>query len=339
MALPKAAQRQVDEANRILEAISQPQEEPPAPDLKAVEPAEEPPVEEPPVEEPPVEELPPAAEIVEEPPVEEPPTVDYEQQYRVIQGKYSAEVPRLHSQIRELEDRLSDMQEQMANLTAAPTPEPTMESLVTDAEREAYGEELIDLVGRRAKEVYEPTINTLRSEIAELRSNQAQVSQTVGNTERDRMFDRLDREVEGWQETNNDPRFLDWLNELDAYSGERRGAMLTKAYQENNAARVAAFFLGFKNEHAIGTSSTVDSEDAAEPRTPAVDLEEQVAPGKAPRSPAPASAQSPRRMWTRRQIKEFYQDVAKGNFKSDPDTQRAIEMDITRAISEGRLKD
>ena len=197
------------------------------------------------------------------------------------------------------------------------------------------------MVGRRAKEISVQEVAELKSQIAELRQQLGQTSQRIVESDRDKVLAKLDAEVEDWQDLNTSPEFLDWLNQKDAYSGVQRGKMLTEAFENNNADRVVAFFTGFKNEHAAVAPSdpspaSVTASQKAE--TPAVDLSTQVAPGRAPRTPTPASAQEPKRMWTRADIVEFYRDVQMGKFKDDPKKQRAIEEDILRAQREGRLK-
>lgn len=348
MALPKAAQRQVEEANRLIAAMSGKEPEQPEqkdPELQVVEP--------PVVEEPPAE--PPVEQVVtdqgtpaEPPPAEQPPAEDFEHKYNVLQGKYDKEVPRMRREMQQLTEELDNMRSLLAQMQDT-KPEPaTFEAskLVTDEEIEEYGSDLIDLVGRRAKEVYEPVVNELKSEVESLKQQLGGVSKTVGANSRDRLLAQLDKRVEDWQELNTSPEFLDWLDEVDPYSGDQRGRMLRAAFQKNDTERVIAFFNGFKNEHAVvSPPSATDSgveEETSTPGTPAVDLESLAAPGKASRKPGtPTSTQEPKRVWTRRQISEFYKDVQLGKYKSDEQKQiqKAIERDIIRATTEGRIRD
>ena len=343
MALPKAAQKQVEEANRILQELDSGRKEalrvveekqPPAP--TAAEPEVTPPPEVTPV----AEATPPAPEASEAPPKS--PESVFENKYKVLQGKYDSEVPRLHRQVSDLNQKLEEMQGVLASMSAAPAAQPAVQtSLVTPAEIDEYGADLIDLVGRRAKEVYEPAINELRSQISGLKKQLGGVTQEVGQTSREKMLSQLGGEVEDWEVVNKQPEFLSWLAEPDPYSGTVRGTMLRTAYERNDTGRVIAFFKGFKQEHAVvSPPSTGDSEPlTATPRTPAVDLNTQVAPGRAPRASTQASAQAEKRIWTKTQIAEFYSDVQRGKFKGDEARKTAIERDIIFAANQGRIRD
>jgi len=333
MALPKAVQRQVEEANRIIDEMNAAKTTEPA--LTIVENTET-------IEQPAVAATPEVVEVVEEheePPAPKPPSEDYEQRYKVLQGKYDAEVPRLHRQVNELTEQLNNMQQVLADLKTPPAPQTiSPASFVTPEEVEEYGSDLIDLVGRRAKEVYEPTINELKSELATLKGQLSGVTENVAVDARGRLLSKLSDKVENWEQQNNDPEFLDWLNKLDPYSGEVRGRMLRAAFEANDADRVIAFFTGFRQEHAaVSPPATTDSVEPTN-RTPAVDLNSQVAPGKAKKTSAPASAQNEKRMWTRPEIAAFYTDVQKGVFKNREDEKKALEKDIFLATVEGRIR-
>lgn len=351
MALPKQVREQVEEADRILAQMhGTPAEEPPEePELVVVDneaPADESTVT---VEDAPTVEASdsPTAETVEvEPPKEEPPaevTDEWERKYRILQGKYDSEVPQLHAQLRSMNQQMDELKDLISNLQAAPATDKTdsASALVTADEIEAFGSEFMDVVGRRAKEVSSQEVASLKNELAELKQQLGQTSQRIVESDRDKVIAKLDSEVEDWRTINTQPEFLDWLDQNDAYSGVQRGKMLTEAFESNNANRVVAFFTGFKNEHAAVAPVDPDSASVKANRkaeTPAVDLSTQVAPGRAPRTPTPASAQEPKRMWTRADIVEFYKDVQLGKFKDEPKKQRAIEEDILLAQREGRLK-
>lgn len=338
MALPKQAQKQVEQANAILEGLQGDGEKPKMEIVDA--PPVEPPAEDPPAE-PPAEPL--AAEAPDDPPkVEEPPKdeVDWEQRYKVLQGKYDSEVPELHGQLKEIKQLLATMQEPAPKEPESKPVDPIPSKFVTKEDIDEYGEDFFGAVERKAKELYEPQLNTLKTELASLKAQLGGVTSTVVESSRDKFFAQLDAEVEDWRELNTADDFLHWLDATDPYSGEQRGKLLTAAVEAYDAKRAIAFFTGFKNEHAaVAPQPAADSVVAEQPGTPAVDLNDHVAPGKGETaSSPPASAQSPKRIWTRAQIAEFYKDAQLGKFKNDPAKKLAIEKDINLAMHEGRIK-
>ena len=63
------------------------------------------------------------------------------QKYRTLQGMYNAEVPRLHQQNREMQQRVQQMEQLLASMTATnPQAAPAAERLVTDQDVQDYGE-------------------------------------------------------------------------------------------------------------------------------------------------------------------------------------------------------
>lgn len=287
-ALPAAVQKQVDLANKLVEQIypitPDPDEgEPvvaiqPTPAESPAEPTVEPLVE-PPVE--PAAEL--AAESPVEPPVEPPaePTAEgWEHKYKVLQGKYNAEVPRLIQQGRQQDELLRDMRQQLTNTqtmmasslnqgSAVPqgkagAPEPPLQRLVKDDEIHQFGADLHDFIQRTAREEVQVGARGLakleqRVIATEVTAKEA-VSIAAGNAE-EKVIALLDIKAKGWETQNRDPEFLTWLDQVDPYTGKPRGELLSQAYAAHDGPRVVAIFMGFRNENVALTPTT--------PQTPA----------------------------------------------------------------------
>lgn len=71
-----------------------------------------------------------------------------EHRYKVLQGKYNSEVPRLSAENKELKSRLAEIEQKLLDLQNATPPQP----LVSPQEIEEYGEGLIDVARRIARE-------------------------------------------------------------------------------------------------------------------------------------------------------------------------------------------
>jgi SepF-like predicted cell division protein (DUF552 family) len=362
---PRAVQKAAKAANELHEKIygkdgqppkaAEPPEppEPPAEPPKATEPPAEPPKEGKPAvtAEPPKGEEPPA-----EPPAEPPKAGGddvWKHKYDVLNGKYRAEVPRLHEDVRKLNMQLADQNRQIQSLTdkleEAKTrrPEPSMskaemKKLISDAEIEDYGDDMIEVMRKAAKEALLPEVEQLREENRLLREESDSLRQTVGNVTqtysqnaRDVVYTSLNEQVPEWKALNEDSLFLDWLSQEDTFAGRQRGELLTEAFEQNNAARVVAFFRGYLKENEAFYQAPPAAVTPTSTATTSMD--NLVAPGKPRGAPADAH-RGQKKVWTQGEITAFYADVRKGKFRSRPADQAKIERDIIAAGNEGRIQ-
>lgn len=324
MALPRAVRKQVEDAQKLMDELSNPESETSQPDetgqvTEASSDSDS------------------MATDTGEQPVEPQAPTDFEHKYRVLQGKYDKEVPRLTRQVRDLTIQVEQYQGMLAQLKSAPPQETEKKtsSKITDQDIEDYGQDLIDVVGRRAEEVYETKISSLTSELNSLKQQLGGVNQKVAEVDRDKIFARLDKNVKDWREINASEDFLSWLEEDDPFSGQPRGRLLTEAFRNGNTERVVAFFKGFKNEHAAVSPTPVAS-SKAEGKAPA-GLEAFIAPGKQRSGTVSAGAQDEKRTYTEGEVSQFYRAVQLGQFKGKDDERTKIEAEIFAAVKDGRV--
>lgn len=242
------------------------------------------------------------------PPQEE----SWEHRFKVLQGKYNAEVPRFAHENKDLKGRLQSLEDQLDEMKNAKPPE----LLVKPEEIEQYGEGLIDVARRVAREELaskDAVIAKLRSEIDSVKSVQSHVVQ-------DSFFRSLTEMVPDWEALNADTNFLNWLDEVDDLTGETRQALLGRAEQSRDPVRAAKFFNTYKK-----MSQTWAAKSAAS-------LEQQIVPST---NQAPSTPQA-KKIWTRAEITNFYDRVRRGSI-SDADAI-AIEADIASASVEGRIR-
>jgi len=237
---------------------------------------------------------------------------NWEHRFKVLQGKYNSEVPRLSSENKELKVSLKSIQEQLDDLKNAKPVEP----LVKQSEIDEYGEGLIDVARRIARE----ELATKDTEIQKLKSKLDSLEGVTSKTVEKDFYSSLDAKVPDWTKLNQDKSFHKWLDEVDELTGYRRQDMLSQAERDKDADRVAKFFAAFKK-----TSQT-------QMETTSAALETQVTPSstKTPNTP-PA-----KKIWTRAEISDFYRRVRTG-LVSDAD-QVTIESDIHAATVEGRIR-
>lgn len=205
-----------------------------------------------------------------------------------------------------------------------------------------YGEELIDVMGRRAQEVYDPIVGQLQAEIAALKGQTASVRNVQAQDQTERLFETLDRELPNWRQQNNDPNFMSWLTYPDELSGVPRQELLTAAFKAGHTARVAAAFRGFQAYQAASDPAAAARQNPGAEVTrqsnpaPGVDLASLAAPGRAKSGQATAPPEKPE--VTRAEIAQFYRDVTTGKYNGRDADKAAIEMQIQSAVQEGRIR-
>lgn len=344
-ALPKAVQDQINKANKLAAEVYSQEDKKDEPTPS--DPPSDPP--ETPAEKPDTEPLPAAAEAT---PKEE----GFDHKYKVLQGKYNAEVPRLQAQLKqsqsaeqELRQRLLNIEGVMAAMQTRDKQEEKSESAVsslpeiTDDEREQFGDDLIDLIARVARRETVPEIEsrfrTVDSSLKQVDQRASQVQTTVAQSQRERTLAALAQAVPDWETQNEDPAFLNWLNQVDPFAGQPRGALLTEAFRTNDAQRVITFFTSFRNENAADTSDPAPTPKPAAQESQA-SLDKFVAPGTPKTGTASAPEESGKRVWTRTDIAAFYakrnEFINKG--KPVPEELQKVERELFKAQAEGRIR-
>jgi len=248
-----------------------------------------------------------AAPLAEEDP-------SWEQRYRSLTGKYNAEVPRLAAANRELTAKLQSIEQEIESLRAAKhTPR---ESLVKKEEVEEFGEPLVDLIRRAAREEMSEKDSVIESLKAKLDRFEASNVRTI---EVD-FYERLASSVPDWEEMNKDRGFLDWLAEYDELTGKQRQDSLDDAVSMKDASRAARFFNKWKDMSQKKAATATRS------------LESQVVPATGTVSTPPPG----KKIWTRNEISDFYGKARRGEIS---DKQMvAIEADIHAAQLENRIR-
>ena len=303
----------------------------------------------------PIEEV--VAELTNQPPATviadadaDDPNKSWEHRYKSMRGQFmrsTAEINRLKHSNGELADRVHSLEQLIETMDtprpAAPTTVaelPKMKDLVTPEEREAFGDEMLDVMGRRALEGVRPLIEGLQAQIADLVARQNTTTVAVHRTEREKMYDLLNDKFPNWAAVNKSQEFIQWLALPNVYSGVTRMKELQAAFENNQASRVLAFFTGFASEQAVvepETLTTPSAEPLQAPARPAkVKLEDLAAPGRA-RATGAQAPDDEKPIITTGQIAEFYANVRKGGVYS-PEEKEQYEQLIFSAQREGRVR-
>jgi hypothetical protein len=280
------------------------------------------------------------------PPSGQPPAEDeqsWEQRYKSLHGRFENE--RRSNQA--MADRLQQLENTISTLevrgTQAPEPAPAPPTkLITEQEVNDYGQELLDVVGRRAREEISPEFEQLAARLNRLESGQQAVGQVIDRTQKQTVYQALAERIPEWRDINRDENFKAWLAQPDPFSGRRRHDMLTEAFDRHESGRVVTFFEGFLTE-ATGTPPSPPSPGTAAPPL-AVNgngsgrpsLEDFAAPGRA-RS-APQSLPPDKPIYTAAWIAKFSADKRRGLYRGREADAEAIERDIYLAQHEGRIQ-
>ena len=333
--LPKAVREQAEQADEIIKAVYAPEEKPedaPAEDPKPDAPAEDP--------KPDV----PASEG------------EFEHKFKVLQGKYNKEVPRLHKQLRDsqqtskrLQDEASRLRDEVKRLNEAPAPK--QENPLSQDEIDQFGPDLIDIIRRVAKAEtgveLDKQLKPVRETVKQVKESVAHEDEDGVESDRRQMLADLADAVPEWETQNEDPEFLKWLDGEDPITGRVRMAELADAYRSCDAESVIDIFKGFQKENAVVNPEDEPSDETPEDETPTEEnpeqpLEDLVAPGTPKTGSAGAQNESGKKVWTQREIQEFYayknEFIKKNPERELPEDVTLSERDIFKAQHEGRIK-
>jgi len=329
MALPKQVQAQlaeVEELEKTLNARGKPEkkkaEKPELSEVKSEDTEAEVSVE--------AEEV---IESVEVKPADTSPTDvadDYEQKYKTLRGKYDAEVPRLHQQVKDLTSKVDALHKQASEALKVPTKPKEKVSYVTDADRAEFGEELIDVQRRVAKEVsqeYEGRFEQQEAIIAELQKQLTQTGNQVGEMG---FSQRLAQLVPDFSSIDNDERWVAWLNEHDPMLRGPRRDQAAAAFNAGDAEAVAHYVKLWKESLAPveATGRTVRQ----------AELEKQVAPNRSANSVATKAVGKESKVYSEREIKGAWDRIRSLNTRGQIDDAAKLEAEITAAYLEGRVR-
>jgi hypothetical protein len=264
------------------------------------------------------------------------------QKYKTLQGMYNAEVPRLHAQNKEMQQKLQHMQQLLASLSpqqSGTNPQPVeAEKLISEKDQEEYGES-IDVMRKVTRE----ELGSVAQRIAQLERylHQLQssvvpqveaVAQKQAASSEQAFWSDLSNAVPNWREVNDDQGFQSWLLETDPLTGISRQTYLEDAQRSLDSRRVASFFRTWLENN--GQAAVARPEKSAKTQSP--ELEKQVAPGRSKNSGTPKANNG--RVYTPQDIQKFFDDVRQGKYKGRESERDKIERDIFAAQRENRIQ-
>lgn len=243
----------------------------------------------------------------------------WEQRFKVLDGKYRAEVPRLHQQIKDKDASIVNLQEMLAAAKQAPAARVEF----TAEEREQFGDELLNVVARVAS-AQAPAAQAPQVDLTPINERMQRLERQSAESAEDAFFRKLGDQIPHWEAQNTNAGFLEWLAKVDDLTGRVRQDLFNEAYDALDVSRISAFFRAYPYQSPVARS------DATQPT-----LEQQVAPDVNRSAPPPPAG---KKVYSRGEIGQFYADVRRGLYQGKLDDMQRIEQDIFAAQQEGRVR-
>ncbi len=271
-------------------------------------------------------------------PEHQPATNTLQQKYDVLRGKYENEVPRLHSQLRDVNHKLKVALEELAARPATPaTPANDIAKEQPDdpieAIRESFGDELANqmqaLMDARApkqipkQEAPEQKLKPKDESTQEPGPSKQQseeweefiVNEVGGQT----AFDLIDE----------DPKFNAWLAEYDPqYNLVRRNA-LVRFFRAGQLSKAAGFYIDWRSSQDSKKLTDNTLNEQLQPEAVASDISQQRTDGK--------------KVYTMEEWGLLYDEISSNakyrNTEKGIEKGDAIEKELDAAMKEGRVID
>ena len=255
---------------------------------------------------------------------------DFKQKYSTLRGKYDAEVPRLHQQVKQLTDELSAFRKEMTAKKEEPTKPKEKVSLVTDADREEFGEDLLNVQRKVAKEVaqeYEERFEQQEKVIKALQDKIAGTDKQVGEVG---FSQKLINLVPDFAEVDNDERWVAWLNEHDPMLRAPRRAQAQAAFDAGDAEAIADYV-------KLWRSTLADTPNETEKPVVKQELEKQVQPNRSANSVrTPTSPNG--KIYSSKDMDTAWTKVRTLNTRGKYDDAAKLEAELTAAYMENRVR-
>lgn len=243
----------------------------------------------------------------------------WQQKYHVLYGKYQAEVPRLHAQVKELSAQMAEVL--AASKAPPPAPEP---SVVTKADEEAFGQDLINLMRRISDEKLQQLDRKVDRKVDE---RVVPLAERVVQSETQRFWGAVKAAAPDFDQIDQDPRWFQYL--------DRRIPGTRATYRAAAEAAVNAHDVDSLLEVVNGWKQSVTPPPAppgAAPSKAQAELQRQVAPTSRKAQEPPAQA----KVYTGADF-QYWNDPRR---RHDTDAAEVARMvaELDRALEERRIR-
>jgi hypothetical protein len=192
----------------------------------------------------------------------------------------------------------------------------TQYSFLTEQDEQNFGRDLLDVAQRSALQAAAPYLQNLEQQTIELQRRLAMEA-------RRNLDQRVEAVVPDYRERDQDPRFHEYLREIDPLSGRPRQVLLNDAIASGDAARIANFFYGYDGSASARQGSGQGAPRASSPR--------------ARSHPSTSAGPSGQPVFTRPEIAALYAAHRRGAYKGREEEWARIEQSIIEAARTGNI--
>jgi hypothetical protein len=334
-ALPKSVQAQLEHADAIEAQIQREVsgEASPAAQAPAADPPTAPAVE-PAAPATPAEPAQPVAQQPAQEPQSAPAANEWEAKYKVLEGKYRSEVPRLAQQVRESNQLVAQIlreRQQQPQPSAQPAPE---QPLVSQNDAEEFGADLMTAVARVAGEVagraVAQAMEDFRKEIGAVQGQVKTVSDRVEKSAEEQFWDRVRGLVPSWDQIDADPQWAAFLDGAPEFSTLTYRELAGAAFQSGSAEKIAKIVETWRGQST--SARPAQPQAPAQPAQSRPNLSHQQAPTT---SKAAVPTQPAAKIWTRAEYEQVYDHRwARQVGPKEAAEQQAL---ADQAVQEGRV--
>lgn len=258
--------------------------------------------------------------------------------FSVLKGKYDAEVPLLHEQLREKEETIRQLTER-----APRKPEEAKTEMATDPasyglteeEREYLQPAGINAALKIAKVIAAEQVKAFKTEIDQLRQQVGGVTEAAQQSKASQCQTIVMATHPDYVAMSSEPQFALWCQARDWRSGQTNGQLFDQANHRCDGESLVKFFDDYKSQYHPAPQTPPATAPAARPK-PKVSLESQVMPAQRGGSSAPAADES---IMTFAQYHDIQTRATKGEFGplDEPEAQKIL-VALRKRLTEGRVR-
>ena len=262
----------------------------------------------------------------------------WRQRYQSLQGQFNSQVPALQQQVRQLTDTVGSLTEKLEKQVVQPPNVDEQIELVTKTDVDAFGEDLVDLARRIAKEEfgkreskYLQQIDALEGKLTEATGQVGEVQQTQAAATTERFFENLNQQLPTWEKIQSTTECQDWLGtRIPGVNLTWNQALLDAANSRNVSAVMEVFNAFFERYPAYDPKTQGQTQTSARQ-----ELNRQVAPSKSSAS-SPQSTQ--KRVYTAREYEQESMKIMRLMQQGKKEDVRRLEAELDAAAAEGRIR-
>lgn len=244
---------------------------------------------------------------------------DWKNRYTSLRSHHDALAFDLRKEVSELKTSLVSASKKISELQDTAYKNNKEVDIYSQEERDILGDEAIAAMQKATNHAIAPLQEELKRE-KELRMKQLEREADNDRLSTQRNFlSRLGRLVPDYAAVDTNPKFIEYMNGIEDYSGAVRKDLFKRAEANGDVARVAEFFLSFKNS------------------TKGNSLEGKITPTGS-NIGTQVVKQGEDFVVNMRFIDKFYDDVTHGKYKGRASLAKEIEDKIDKAISAGRVQ-